>query len=103
MHVDTHFLEFEYFNYDNVKPSKNRFFLCKFEALRTCFSIWITTTFYDMVKDVLKILWGIHRNGYESKMKGYDSTLCVFCTKWDNNTKSRKVSQIRLKEKTATS
>jgi hypothetical protein len=35
---------------------------------------------------------------WNSKMKGYDSTLCVFCTKWDNNTKSRKVSEIRLKK-----
>ncbi len=26
MHIDTHFLELEYFNYDNVKPSKNIFF-----------------------------------------------------------------------------
>jgi len=33
------------------------------------------------------------------KMKGYNSALCIFCTKCDNNTKSRKVSEIRLKNK----
>jgi hypothetical protein len=98
IHIDTHFLELEYFNYDIVKPFKNSFFLCRFEALRTCFSIWITTTFCDMVKRHLK---NSLRKPQEwiFKMKGYNSTLCIFCTKCDNNTKSRKVSEIRLKNK----
>ncbi len=26
MHIDAHFLKFEYFNYDNVKTFKNKFF-----------------------------------------------------------------------------
>jgi len=26
MHINMHFLELEYFNYDNVKPFKNKFF-----------------------------------------------------------------------------
>jgi len=27
MHIDTHFLKLEYFNYDNVKPFKSKGFL----------------------------------------------------------------------------
>jgi hypothetical protein len=26
-HIDTHFKKLKYFNYDNVKPFKNKFFL----------------------------------------------------------------------------
>jgi len=45
MHIDTHFWELEYFNYDNVKPFKNSFFLCRFEhaflyELQLHFVIW---------------------------------------------------------------
>jgi hypothetical protein len=42
MHFDTHFLEFEFLNYDNVKPLKNKFShnLLKFD---------IQNMFFDMI------------------------------------------------------
>jgi hypothetical protein len=99
MHIDTHVLELEYFNYDNVNPFKNSFFLCKFEALRTCFSIWTTTTCCDMVKDDLKFLWGSQndRNGFQ-KWKVMILLYVYFAQNGTNNTKSRKVTEIILKK-----
>jgi hypothetical protein len=59
MHIDTHFLKFKYFNYDNVKPFKNRS-----KAIKTYFFIWITNSFCvcNMGKHALNILWGNHEN-----------------------------------------
>jgi hypothetical protein len=64
MHIDTHFLELEYFNYDNLKPSKNSFLKYRFEAPKTYFSIWITNLFCvcNMVICALKIIWKSHKN-----------------------------------------
>jgi hypothetical protein len=64
MHVDAHFLELEYFNYDNVKPFKVSFSLRRFKPLKTYFSIWNINVFCvcNMVKHVLNILWVSHKN-----------------------------------------
>jgi hypothetical protein len=37
MHLDTHFLEFEFMDYDNVKPLKNKFSINSDLAIKTCF------------------------------------------------------------------
>jgi len=39
MHLDTHFLEFEFLDYDNVKPLKNKFSINLDLASKTCFFI----------------------------------------------------------------
>ncbi len=104
---DTFFttLGFEYYNYDNVKFLKNiKFSSCiVFEMLRTYVSIWITNAFsvYNMVKQALSILWVYHINEFLkwNKMKGHDYILCLFCAKWDRNTKLKKVSENRLDKK----
>jgi hypothetical protein len=40
MHFDTHFLEFEFLDYDNVKPLKSNFFINLDLASKTYFLIW---------------------------------------------------------------
>jgi hypothetical protein len=40
MHLDTHFLEFEFLDYDNVKPLKSKFSINSYLASKTCFLIW---------------------------------------------------------------
>jgi hypothetical protein len=40
MHLDTHFLEFEFLDYDNVKPFKSKFFINSDLAFKTYFLIW---------------------------------------------------------------
>jgi hypothetical protein len=56
MDVDTHFLEFEYFNYDNDKPPKVNFPYGKFRKFEFYFSIHMQNAFYiwNMVKHALK-------------------------------------------------
>jgi len=39
MHFNTHFLEFEFLDYDNVKPFKSKFFINSNLASKTCFLI----------------------------------------------------------------
>jgi len=39
MHLDTHFLEFEFLDYDNVKPFKSKFSINSYLASKTCFLI----------------------------------------------------------------
>jgi hypothetical protein len=40
MHLDTHFLEFKFLDYDNVKPLKNKFSINSNLTSKTCFFIW---------------------------------------------------------------
>ncbi len=67
MHIDIHFLKLECFNYDNVKPLKNKGFLGRFEALKIYFSLWITNAFCvcNMLKHALNILWRSHKNEFQ--------------------------------------
>jgi hypothetical protein len=39
MHLDTHFLEFEFLDYDSVKPLKSKFSISLGLASKTCFLI----------------------------------------------------------------
>jgi hypothetical protein len=39
MHLDTHFLEFEFLDYENVKPFKNKFSINSNLASKTYFVI----------------------------------------------------------------
>jgi len=40
MHLDTHFLEFEFLDYDYVKPLKNKFYINPNLAFKTYFLMW---------------------------------------------------------------
>jgi hypothetical protein len=40
MHLNTHFSEFEFLNYDNVKPLKSKFSINLDLASKKCFLIW---------------------------------------------------------------
>jgi hypothetical protein len=46
IHLDTHFLEFEFFDYDNVKPFKNKFSINSDLASKTYF--WYDTKVHCM-------------------------------------------------------
>jgi hypothetical protein len=39
MHLETHFLEYEFLDYDNVKPFKSKFSINLDLASKTCFLI----------------------------------------------------------------
>jgi hypothetical protein len=72
--------------------SKVSFSLCRFETLKKKFKIWITNAFCvcNMVKHALNILWGAIR------IKELSKLICLFCAKWDNNTKLRQMSESEL-------
>jgi hypothetical protein len=57
MHVDTHVLELEYYNYENVKPFKSKISIWEVKVLGIYFLICMQNAFCvcNMVKHALKI------------------------------------------------
>jgi len=96
MHIDTHYLELEYFIMTMLNPSKVSFSLCRFEALKIYLSIWITNAFCDsnMVKHILSILKMRNNNEFK-KWKFMMSTLC----KMGEQLQIKKVNKNRFKKK----
>jgi hypothetical protein len=50
MHLETHFLEFEFLDYDNVKPLKSKFSVLRFN---------IQNMFFDMILKCIACAWFI--------------------------------------------
>jgi hypothetical protein len=96
MHIDAHFLELEYFNYDNIwSPSKVSFSLHSFKVLKFYFFVRIENSFCvcNMLKHDLNNFWRSHMN--ELKKWKVMIILYVCFVQWDNNTKRKKKNESR--------